>query len=74
MFRITYYAEGHLGNRKVTLVDVCGKTFDDFVIDEMRWHHANTPREQEAIILGVARREYPEVNWEKAHYTEIHQT
>jgi len=72
MIRVTYYAEGRLHGSKCTLVHVCGKVFDDFVIDEGRWYSASN-REQEQIILGVARREYPEAEWEHAHHTEIHQ-
>ena len=32
-FRITYYAEGHRNGCKVTLHDVCGLVYDDFIID-----------------------------------------
>lgn len=71
--RITYYAEGHRNGCKVTLHDVCGQVYDDFIIDTNRWNLCHTSSDQEAIILATARLRYPEVNWERAHYTEIHQ-
>lgn len=37
-FRITYYAEGHRNGCKVTLHDVCGMVYDDFIIDANRWN------------------------------------
>lgn len=71
---ISYYAEGHKSNgNKVTLADMNGHTFESFIVDERRWRHCDTPREQEALLLGVARRDFPEVNWEHAHYVEIKQ-
>jgi hypothetical protein len=72
MLRITYYAEGRLNGSRINLHDVSGSVYQDFLIEESRWHRASNVHEQEAIILGVVRREYPEANWEKAHYTEIH--
>lgn len=72
-FEITYYAEGHRNGSKVTLADVCGHTFDTFTVSERRWYGCNTPRDEESLILGVARRDYPEVKWEHAHRVEIHQ-
>ncbi len=73
MLRITYYAEGHKNGSRVNLNDVTGSVFQDFLIEESRWNRAGTARGQEEIILGIVRRDYPEVQWEKAHYTEIHQ-
>lgn len=70
--RITYYAEGHRNGCKVTLHDVCGLVYDDFIIDANRWNLCGGASGQEAIILATARIRYPEVNWESAHYTEIH--
>ena len=69
--RITYYAEGHGNGCKVTLHDVCGLVYDDFIIDANRWYSCRE-NERETIILATARIRYPEVNWESAHYTEIH--
>ena len=37
--RITYYAEGHRNGCKVTLHDVCGMVYDDFIIDANRWNY-----------------------------------
>lgn len=71
--RITYYAEGNRNGCKVTLHDVCGRVYDDFIIDTNRWNLCHNSFDQEAIILATARLRYPEVNWERAHYTEIHQ-
>lgn len=34
--RITYYAEGHRNGCKVTLHDVCGMVYDDFIVDANR--------------------------------------
>lgn len=34
--RITYYAEGHRNGCKVTLHDVCGLVYDDFIIDDIK--------------------------------------
>lgn len=65
-FRITYYAEGHRNGCKVTLHDVCGLVYDDFIIDANRWNLCSRASEQEAIILATARIRYPEVNWERA--------
>lgn len=75
MLEITYYAEGHKSNgNKVTLADVTGgHTYDKFTIAESRWYHCNTPREEEALLLGIARRDYPEVHWEHAHRVESRQ-
>jgi len=72
MLKITYYAEGRRNGCKVTLHDVCSHTYDDFTVDLRRWQSCNSSREQEILILGIARRDYPEVNWEHAHYVEIH--
>lgn len=73
MLRISYYAEGHKNGRKVTLYDCCGHTFDSCVVAESRWRSCNTAREQESFLLNIARRDYPEVDWERAHYEEIKQ-
>lgn len=72
---IEYYAEGRLANgNKATLADVTGGySFDKFTIDLSRWHACDTAREQEALLLGVARREYPEVTWTHAHVIEMRQ-
>lgn len=69
--RITYYAEGHRNGCKVTLHDVCGLVYDDFIIDANRWYSCRE-NERETIILATARIRYPEVNWERAHDTEIY--
>lgn len=71
--RIRFYAEGWRHGCKVTLGEVCGNTYDDFIVDSFRWNTCHTPQEQEAVMLGVARVRYPEVDWESAHYVEIHQ-
>lgn len=70
--RITYYAEGHRNGCKVTLHEVCGWIYDDVIIDANRWYFCSSASEQEAILLATARIRYPEVNWERARYTEIH--
>ena len=69
--RITYYAEGHRNGCKVTLHDVCGLVYDDFIIDANRWYSCSNS-EREAILLGTARIRYPEVIWESAHDVQIH--
>lgn len=69
--RITYYAEGHRNGCKVTIHDVCGMVYDDFIIDANRWY-CSSASEREAIILATARIRYPEVNWESASEREIH--
>ncbi|MBR6827770.1 MAG: hypothetical protein IKM76_06380 [Prevotella sp.] len=61
-----------IASSRINLNDVSGCVYQDFLIDESRWYRANSAREQEAIILGAVRRDYPEAEWEKAHYTEIH--
>jgi hypothetical protein len=71
--KITYSAEGRYQGSKVDLRRFCGKVYDDFTIDSSRWQQADTPREQERILLGVARREYPEADWEHASVVEIKQ-
>ena len=40
--RITYYAEGHRNGCKVTLDNVCGMVYDDFIIDANRWGNRMT--------------------------------
>lgn len=72
MLRITYYAEGRLNGSRITLNDVSGSVYQDFLIEASRWYRATNVHEQEAIILGVARREYPEAQWERAHVVEFH--
>ena len=72
MLRITYYAEGHRNGCKVTLYDVCGRTYDDCIVASSRWYGCNSAREQESFLLNIARRDYPEVEWESAHTVEIH--
>ena len=69
--RITYYAEGHRNGCKVTLHDMCGLVYDDFIIDANRWYSCRES-EREAILLATARIRYPEVNWERAHCSGIH--
>lgn len=69
--RITYYAEGHRNGCKATISEVCGRVWDDFIIDADRWYRC-TKSEQEAIMLATARIRYPEVNWESATIREIH--
>ena len=32
----------------------------------------NSAREKESFLLNIARRDYPEVEWESAHTVEIH--
>lgn len=72
MLRITYYATGWRNGCRVTLANVCGNTFDDFYIDSNRWYLCNSAAEQESLLLGIARRDYPEIQWDHAHYVEIH--
>ena len=72
MLRITYYAEGHRNGCKVTLNDVCGRTYDDCIVASSRWYGCNSAREKESFLLNIARRDYPEVEWESAHTVEIH--
>ena len=43
-----------------------------FLFDANHWYLCGKASEQEAIILATARIRYPEVNWESARYTEIH--
>ena len=69
--RITYYAEGHRNGCKVTISEVCGRVWDDFIIDADRWYRCRES-EREAIMLATARIRYPEVNWESATVREIH--
>lgn len=70
--KISYYAEGHSNGRKVTLYDFCGHTYDEFTIELGRWQHCDTVRERQNLLLNIARRDYPEANWESAHVVEIH--
>ena len=71
LIKITYSAEGRLNGRKATLYDVCGRTFDEIVVDAARWRQCDTPSEQRNFLLNIARREYPEVDWEYAQYSNI---
>ena len=50
MLRITYYAEGHRNGCKVTLSDVCGRTYDDCIVALSRWHGCNSAREKESFL------------------------
>lgn len=46
MLRITYYAEGHRNGCKVTLSNVCGRTYDDCIVASSRWYGCNSAREK----------------------------
>ncbi len=73
--RIQFYAEGRRrGSGSVcNLFEVCGKTYDSFVIEDKRWYSCRSAREQEDLLLGVAKSRYPEVEWTRAFYNEIKQ-
>lgn len=73
MLRITYYADGIRNGCATTLNDCCGNTYDDFVISADSWNRCNTAKDQEDLLLSIARRDYPYVDWKHAHYLEIHQ-
>lgn len=57
--RITYYAEGHRNGCKVTLHDVCGMVYDDFIIDANRWNLCGGASGQEAYHLGNSTHQIP---------------
>lgn len=59
MLRITYYAEGHRNGCKVTLSNVCGRTYDDCIVASSRWYGCNSARKSlsfSTLLEGTIRK------------------